>query len=533
LEGDINNTNTAVGYEKSFYDIDNTKIVDQSQATGITAYQNNNGIANPYPNGNSGNTNVNANSAKLYKLNATANKTGLGITLKVMAGDKIDIFGKSYYFQNNTGDNSSYNLPAIDLINALLGSPEGSITAAHGTVTATDINNVSGGNIGGFLTNSPRTPTTSSTPRAYINYLILDEQFKYVSGGFSSVGSNGIVKDHHSELQNIAITKNGYIFIYCSNESPVNVFFDNLQVAHTRGPLVEETHYYPFGLAMAGISSRALNFGSPENKYKYNDGTELANKEFSDGSGLELYETNFRSLDPQLGRFWQIDPYSSDVPLFSPYVYASNNPILRNDPLGLQDTIVLQNVTVYTGKGFWGKTNLYYNVMDYLKSHNASIDQIVNNNLREMMYRFDAITNFRNAVADKADEDLYWLGAVLGPVALVYLADAGAYELVYQGGQWFIRVAGRNISFTIEKLKTFLLNAGLRTKFQLDRIARYLNKDFYKTLANFFKNNVQNWEKEKIQNILKKGDKIFDIKDKDLKQLYDAYKIIKDFFKLK
>lgn len=36
-------------------------------------------------------------SGKLYKLNATTNKTGLEFVIKVIAGDKIDILGKSYY----------------------------------------------------------------------------------------------------------------------------------------------------------------------------------------------------------------------------------------------------------------------------------------------------------------------------------------------------------------------------------------------------------------------------------------------------
>ena len=86
---------------------------------------------------------------------------------------------------------------------------------------------------------------------------------------------------------------------------------------------------------MAWISDKALKTQYAENKLRYNRGTELQNKEFNDGSGLDLYATNFRSLDPQLGRFWQIDPLleiSEDV---SPYTYGIDNPILHVDPMGL------------------------------------------------------------------------------------------------------------------------------------------------------------------------------------------------------
>ena len=86
---------------------------------------------------------------------------------------------------------------------------------------------------------------------------------------------------------------------------------------------------------MSGISDKALKTNYAENKYKYNDRTELQNKEFSDGSGLEMYETDFRGYDPQIGRFWQIDPLAEYSENQSPYSFAGNNPILLNDPLGL------------------------------------------------------------------------------------------------------------------------------------------------------------------------------------------------------
>ncbi|HMR85489.1 MAG TPA: RHS repeat-associated core domain-containing protein [Niabella sp.] len=107
-----------------------------------------------------------------------------------------------------------------------------------------------------------------------------------------------------------------------SNESLVDVFFDNLQVVHTRGPILEETHYYPFGLTMEGISSKALN-EIVENKVKFQN-QEFATKEFSDDSGLDMYEFKYRMHDPRIGRFWQIDPLSDDYRYNSTYAFSEN-----------------------------------------------------------------------------------------------------------------------------------------------------------------------------------------------------------------
>jgi RHS repeat-associated protein len=346
LENTTVNNGTAISQESLYYNINTSDVVPNpswlaSASGGSYINENNNGYP-PTPNNNN-NSDKTATSQKIYQLcgntgnNPTGDRYGLGITLKVMAGDRITIYGKSVWHLpsgQTTIPTGSYTLTSIlsTFLNSFANT-SAAIAGSHGALTGSTIYNnaTSNSTVSSFLNNSNNPVDPTKTPKAGICWILFDDQFRPIAtsggSGFDPVNTTSdVVKTH--PLVNIPMIQNGYLYVFCSNESNINVYFDNLQVTNSRGPAVEETHYYPYGLAMAGISDRAWN---KQINFEHYQGKEMQDMEFADGSGLEEYDFEARYYDPQIGRWHSPDPVDQ---FGSPYSAMENNPTLYTDPDG-------------------------------------------------------------------------------------------------------------------------------------------------------------------------------------------------------
>lgn len=156
-------------------------------------------------------------------------------------------------------------------------------------------------------------------------------------------------------------TQNGtsYTFNYVFNYTD---HLGNIRLSYSQDPstnvlkVIEENHYYPFGLKHTGYNSDQLMYVKEASvlrikpkpplfktsyNYKYNG------KELQDELGLNVYDYGARNYDPALGRWMNIDPLAENSRRWTPYNYAYNNPIYYIDPDGMQaidnDDIIFNN----------------------------------------------------------------------------------------------------------------------------------------------------------------------------------------------
>ncbi len=90
--------------------------------------------------------------------------------------------------------------------------------------------------------------------------------------------------------------------------------------------ILQENHFYPFGLDMAGPW---MNDAVLDNQYKYNG------KELNGDFGLNWMDYGARWYDASVGRWWNVDLMADVYTLWSPYNYGLGSPVQNSDPDGM------------------------------------------------------------------------------------------------------------------------------------------------------------------------------------------------------
>lgn len=158
----------------------------------------------------------------------------------------------------------------------------------------------------------------------------------------------------------------------------------NIRLSYRQNPangsleVLEENHYYPFGLKHVGYSNNNLQ---PNYQYKYNG------KEWQNELGLNIYDYGARNYDPAIGRWFTVDPLVEET--LDPYGYVYNNPIKFIDPTGMkgESTGVIKNkegtYTVVSAKND-GDTGIY--IADKDGNYDVNSSEKIGNTLNPWDY---------------------------------------------------------------------------------------------------------------------------------------------------
>ena len=254
-------------------------------------------------------------------LTNAAKQLGPSTTFRVKAGDEVNLEVFAAY-------DSSKSFSALPLTTGLIGSL---VTGANGGVVGSEGSGFGAGvneHINTFLAAAKG---NSDEPKAYLQYVILDEQFnrqlaidtadtyRAVSGSFDPAENN-----FEKLTLNLTVPEDGYIYAYIVNESDQVIHFDDFTFQVVGPRAIRKTDYYPFG-AVAKVWNNPDQ--TQQEKYRHDYQGQYSEKDTI--TGWNTFE--LRMYDPLIGRWLQVDP---ERQFSSSYVGMGNNPIKGVDPSG-------------------------------------------------------------------------------------------------------------------------------------------------------------------------------------------------------
>ena len=274
--------------------------------------------------------------------------------------------------------------------------------------------------------------------------------------------------------------KPNYVFNYVDH-------LGNIRLSYSLEPntkvlkIMEENHYYPFGLKHSGYNQTELEYYKisennivlmpafhvsflsnqvPEQSlssfnynYKYNG------KELQDELGLNLYDYGARNYDAAIGRWLNIDPLAENSRRWTAYNYAYNNPIFFIDPDGMQSVKSIQEMwdaTPADGSSTWTNNNDGSFSDDNEEKGEEEEDCCpgMERNLDRMIVTRQAEKKGENLVQALEDygigmRDKEWGEAVLiaAKEAAIYFASGWVIKAIFRGGRYvYLAYRAKNAS---------------------------------------------------------------------------------------
>jgi RHS repeat-associated protein len=252
------------------------------------------------------------------RLNGTeAERTGLAKSLSVMPGDtvRMDVWAK---YLDPDHDNWTAALNTF-MTSIYEGTASPSAFIDGGAVGST------GGIVDPYAALLTKDDDSEIGPKAYLNYLVFDRNFKLLDAGYERMSDiakeDGTDVDHEHLEKELVIKEPGYVYIYISNENetPLEVYFDDFNVDHIEGPVVQVNAYYPYGMTSYAWVRENESFTSYLFQGKKCD------------SLTQWHDFHARQYDATLGRFLSVDPRNQFA---SGFVGMANNPVVGVDPDG-------------------------------------------------------------------------------------------------------------------------------------------------------------------------------------------------------